>query len=324
MSNTREALKQQFITQKIGSGFVLQDLPADASFRQYSRVQQDNKNYILMDANPEHEDVLPFATIAKFLHDNNFSAPEIYHQDTPNGFLLLEDFGDNHYSKVAQNTPDSEELLYKHAIDVLVNLHNTTIDIDLPHYDEDKLLNESMLMVDWYYKALHNQELPETLRDEYHAIWSKLLKDIHFHRHCMVLRDYHAENLMWLEDRKHHRQVGLLDFQDAVIGSVAYDLVSLTEDARRDLGPNIANKMINYYLEQTNYNRREFLSDYLILGAQRNCKIIGFCARKTVRDNDPRYLKYLPRVWQYIRNSFDNPLLSELKKWFDKTNNLSL
>jgi aminoglycoside/choline kinase family phosphotransferase len=134
-----------------------------------------------------------------------------------------------------------------------------------------------------------------------------------------VLRDYHVDNLIWLDDRVGIKKVGLLDFQDAVMGSYAYDVVSLLEDARRTVTATVVDEMINYYLDRMKtLERRKFISDYKILGVQRACKIIGIFARKSVRDNDTRYLKHLPRVWGYIRQNIQHPMLMPVKLWFDK------
>jgi aminoglycoside/choline kinase family phosphotransferase len=160
-----------------------------------------------------------------------------------------------------------------------------------------------------------NQELEE----EYKNIWLNLLPLSRLLPNSLVLRDYHADNLMWLPDRSHIKRVGVLDFQDALIGSQAYDIVSLLEDLRRDISDELANKMITHYLDSnSNISRKEFLVAYHILGAQRNCKILGFCARKAMRDNNPTYLRMLPRMWRYIEKDLRHPLLLPLKKWFDK------
>ena len=317
---SREFIKKNFLDEHFGQEYKIDKLPADASFRSYERIAADGQTYILMDAPPHQEEVLPFIKVGEFLHKNDFSAPEIIKQDVKNGLLLLEDFGSNHYSKVlADKDADVDEsVLYRKAIDVLVKLHKTDLAIDLPIYDQKKLLDEACLLTDWYFQAFNGEELAPHFRDEYVEIWTKLLSSLRFPNDCLVLRDYHADNLMWLEDREGHKKVGLLDFQDAVVGSVVYDMVSLLEDARRDVGDAVVQQMINYYIETTNHNRKEFLADYVILGTQRSCKILGVFARKALRDDDPRYLKLLPRVWTYIRNHLNNPLLLPLRNWFDK------
>lgn len=317
---SREIIKKDFLDEHFDQPYVVHKLQADASFRSYERIGVGDTSYILMDAPPHQEEVLPFIKVGEFLHQNDFSAPEIIKKDIKNGLLLLEDFGDSHYSRVLsiQDENISEAILYRKAIDVLVKLHKTDLVIDLPVYDLQKLLDEACLLTDWYFQAFNGEELAPNFRDEYIEIWTKLLKSLRFPNDCLVLRDYHADNLMWLEDRIGYKKVGLLDFQDAVIGSVVYDMVSLLEDARRDVGDDVVQQMINYYIETTNQNRKEFLADYVILGAQRSCKILGVFARKALRDNDPRYLKLLPRVWSYVRFHLNNPLLLPLRNWFDK------
>jgi aminoglycoside/choline kinase family phosphotransferase len=316
----REDIKKIFLDEHFGLSYNVNKLPADASFRSYERIDLDGKTYILMDAPPNQEEVLPFIKIGEFLHQNNFSVPEIIKKDIKNGFLLLEDFGNNHYNRVlsAKLEDVSESILYRKAVDVLVKLHKTDLAIDLHIYNKQKLLDEVCLLTDWYFQAFNGEELSSYLKDEYTEIWTKLLKSLHFPNDCLVLKDYHADNLMWLEGRVGHKKVGLLDFQDAIIGSVVYDMVSLLEDARRDITNGVAQEMINYYIEKTNYNRKEFLADYIILGTQRSCKILGVFARKVLRDGDSRYLKFLPRVWSYIHHHLNNPLLLPLKNWFDK------
>jgi aminoglycoside/choline kinase family phosphotransferase len=316
----REDIKKIFLDEHFGLSYNVNKLPADASFRSYERIDLSGKTYILMDAPPNQEEVLPFIKIGEFLHQNDFSVPEILKKDIKNGFLLLEDFGNNHYNRVlfAKLDDVSESMLYRKAVDVLVKLHKTDLAIDLYIYDKQKLLDEVCLLTDWYFQVFNGEELSSHLKHEYIEIWTKLLKSLHFPNDCLVLRDYHADNLMWLEGRVGHKKVGLLDFQDAIIGSVVYDMVSLLEDARRDISSDVVQQMINYYIEKTNYNRKEFLADYIILGTQRSCKILGVFARKALRDGDSRYLKLLPRVWSYIHHHLNNPLLLPLKNWFDK------
>ncbi len=322
---SREHIKKQFLDDYLGQKYTVNSLPADASFRSYERITTNNQTYILMDAPPDKETVSSFIKVGEFLYALDFSAPEILHKDMANGLVLLEDFGCNNYCKILSKGQkyNTESLLYHKAIDVLIALHKTKISIDIPRYTKKMLLNETSLLIDWYFPALRGEDLTPSLKKEYIAIWSQLLDTILSKSQHLVLRDYHAENLMWLEDRVGIRRVGLLDFQDAVIGPAAYDIVSLLEDARRDVGNDIAQMMINYYLEVTNLSRKDFLVDYAILGAQRNCKIIGIFARKALRDNNHHYLKLLPRVWSYILNNLNNPLLEPLKNWFNKTTGMS-
>jgi aminoglycoside/choline kinase family phosphotransferase len=135
----------------------------------------------------------------------------------------------------------------------------------------------------------------------------------------MVCRHYHADNLMWLAERKAEQAVGLLDFQDALIGCPAYDLVSLLEDARRDVSPSLQKEMIEYYLSKSAIKDvQAFDTAYAVLGAQRNSKIVGIFARLAIRDTKPRYLGYLPRVWKHLEHDLSHPALAELKIWMDR------
>ena len=289
-------------------------IAGDASFRSYYRILTDNnENFILMDAPPEFEDVRPFIKIDDFLRNNNFLAPKIFAQDIENGFLLLEDFGNFSYNKILSSltTDDlkNKELdLYKKATDVLINLHKIeNYNIDIAQYNIELLLKEVMIFIDWYLpyiiKKSPSQKQISKFKDEWLNIFKKL-SDKKF----IVLRDYHADNLMLTNNK-----VGLLDFQDAVLGSNAYDLVSLLEDARRDVSDLTAKEIIDYYLKNSKFNKEQFLIDYQILSLQRNIKILGIFARLTFRDKKEGYLKFLPRVLCHVNNRLKEPLFSNIK-----------
>ena len=321
---SRDQAKHAFLRQCGWEGAAVEKIPGDASFRNYERLTLGDESRILMDAPPPKEEVTPFITVAKLLREKGLNAPEIFAANTEDGFLLLEDFGNHSYSKVllgktALQQDYSELTLYQYAIDALVTLHKSPSPETLPLYSHDMLIEESMLMLEWYYPILNGEKLPQKLQDEFIAIWRGILPDAHMLPSVMVLRDYHADNLMWLPDRQSIQRVGQLDFQDAVIGSPAYDLVSLLEDLRRDVQPATVDSVINRYLQaRPEISRKDFLAAYAILGAQRNCKIVGFCARKSLRDNNPAYLPLLPRVWKHIEHDLSHPLLLPLKEWFRK------
>jgi hypothetical protein len=210
-------------------------------------------------------------------------------------------------------------MLYKKAIDLLIDLHHNTAthEIEIPSYDKKLLLDEALLLVDWYLPALTGSKLSENMRQGYIKAWEKILNCLHYYEDCLVLRDYHIDNLIWMEDRDGVKKIGLLDFQDAVKGSYAYDVVSLLEDARRDVNEELAQELFEYYVRKlTKLDRRKFLSDYKILGVQRSCKILGIFARKAARDNDARYIKHLPRVLNYVKRHINHPILEPLKIWF--------
>jgi hypothetical protein len=321
MTDPRNELMQSFLKKNKLSEATIEELPADASFRKYFRISTGNATNILMDAAPGKENVKPFIAVAEYLSKHEFSVPQIIAQDTKNGFLLLEDFGSDKFTTLlAQPDQELEQTLYKNAVDVLLALQKVPpADGLIPYYSDNLFLEEVNLFLEYYIAVVQNEPISKKLREEFEIIWQHLLQYAHFIPETIVLRDYHADNLMWLPERDGIQQVGILDFQDAVIGSPVYDVVSLIEDARRDVSPEIAQQMINRYLEgRTDISRKNFLAVYSILAAQRNLKIIGLFARKATRDKNPSYLKLLPRVWGYIEKDLKHPLLLPLKAWLDK------
>ena len=275
-------------------------LAGDASNRRYERIQHLGNSYMLMIAPPEKEDVRPFVKVGKILVNQGLNAPKILAEDIENGYLLLEDFGDVLYSKYLANNPSSELALYKAAIEVLEHLPTNS---DLPDYSMQKLLDETALLTDWY-KGAEN-------RDEYLQIWSDILSQVETRKKVLVMRDYHADNLMWLPEREGLQKVGLLDFQDALMGHAAYDLVSLLEDARRDVTPETVKEILKNYDEN-------FIRDYYILGAQRNCKIIGIFNRLKKRDGKDNYLKFIPRVAAHLAGDLQHPSLKPMRDWIER------
>ena len=326
MNVEREALKAIFLSNNNLDDEKRIKLKKDASYRQYERIiKNTGESYILMDAPPEKEKTTPFIQMANFLRNNNLSAPEIFATDIENGFLLLEDFGNDSFTNVlagnsSLSTELKEEKMYEKAIDALIYLHKISPDtIKLNKYDELTLIKESNLFIEWYLSVLNGDKISKAIQDEFNLILKHLLSSVKSFANVIVLRDYHADNLMWLDNNIGYRKVGLLDFQDAVIGSPVYDLVSLLEDLRRDVSPQTVENMINRYLQAfPNYSRKEFQAAYSILGVQRNLKIVGFCARQASRNKNPYYLSLLPRVWRHINNNLKHPLLLPLKSWLTK------
>ena len=302
--------------------FSSHSLPNDASLRRYERIVSSRGNFILMDASLDKNSIKSFILIAEFLHKKGYSAPKIFGKEEKLGLLLLEDLGEKSYtSLLGLPNKEVERKLYKKAIDLLVDIHinDHAYDIEIPPYKNEFLLEESALLVDWYFPTLLGHNISEKLKKEYVSAWEKIFERIYYIASCLVLRDYHVDNLLWLEDRYGIKNIGILDFQDAVKGSYAYDVVSLLEDARRDVDPEIAQEMLEHYIKQMKkIDQKKFLSDYKILGVQRSCKIVGIFARKAARDNDSRYLKHLPRVWNYIKKNIEHPILEPLKTWFQK------
>ena len=293
-------------------------LAGDASFRRYDRIDDGERRAVLMDAPPEHEDVRPFVAIARYLAGRGYSAPAIIAADEDAGLLLLEDLGDDIYTRVLARRA-REEPLYAAAVDLLVDLHGAPVEgISVPPYDDAKLREETDLLIDWFLPAVTAEATADDARAAYHAAWDEVLPWVRAVPETLVLRDYHADNLIWLPERDGVRRAGLLDFQDAVIGPVAYDLVSLLEDARRDVAPATVEAMLARYLaHRPETGRDAFLAAYAVLGAQRNAKIVGIFTRLWKRDGKPAYLDYLPRVWRLLEHDLDHPALAPVRRWFD-------
>jgi aminoglycoside/choline kinase family phosphotransferase len=295
-------------------------LPGDASFRRYSRLTRNGTTAMLMDAPPPQENVTPFLTVARLLHAARLSVPQILAADVADGFLLLEDFGDATFTRVLATEPDAEGALYRLAIDVLIHLHQqppALFQNTLPPYDRERLLTEVSLFHDW--------AIPETLRSPplraaWLGIWEDLLAPVADSRAVLVHRDYHIDNLMRLPGRAGVAQCGLLDFQDALAGHPAYDVISLLQDARRDLAPALVEEMFTRYVVAfPALDPVAFRAACRILGTQRAFKIIGIFHRLHRRDGKPQYLRHLPRVWNLIRqNLAEGPELAPLADWWTR------
>ncbi len=299
-------------------------IPGDASFRRYERIISGGREYILMDSPPDTEDVKPFIKVGGILLNLNLSSPKIFYRDIDNGFLLLEDFGDNKFNNIFKKNPERQEELYKLAVNVLADIYNDRKTFDIPEYSKEKLISEAMLMPEWYLPLFgkFDEEKLNEVKTEYKNIISRTIDKLQLPNDVMVLRDYHADNLMLLEDRTEAQKVGLLDFQDALMGNAAYDLVSLLEDARRDVPSHIQEKMIKYFLQDTGYTipPSKFINDYHILGAQRNLKIIGIFSRLKVRDGKEIYLPLIPRVKEYLKKDLRHESLNELREFLNGIN----
>jgi N-acetylmuramate 1-kinase len=323
-------------------------LLGDASTRSYARLVLPHRTAILMNAprQPDGppisdgkpysalvhlaEDVTPFVAVAQALRERGLSAPAIYAFDLDRGFLVLEDLGDRVFgSEIATGRPFAE--LYGPAVDALVALARKAppelLPIEghapyrLPAYDADALLTEVSLLIDWFWPALHGRTAPEALRDEYFGLWRPLLAEAAKTDPGWVLRDYHSPNLMWLPEREGIKRVGILDFQDALTGPLAYDLVSLLQDARLDVPEALERDELARYCAARNAQSPHFSSDqfvhlYATLGAQRNSKILGIFARLAKRDGKRGYLAHIPRVARYLERDLAHPALAWLRCFY--------
>lgn len=289
---------------------VIEPLAGDASFRRYFRIRMDEQSAMLMDAPPPTEDPAPFLRAAKWLDANGLRAPRILAEDAPRGLVLLEDFGEVRVREYLDQWPADEAEVYQAAIDALVELHRLPpgpfLDYSLAEYQR-----EAKLFVDWYCPARNLYVDGEGYAAAWEAVLSPMLP--RQRPGVVVLRDYHAENIMLLGSLDDQ---GLLDFQDALVGHPAYDLVSLLQDARRDVAPELEAQMLDYYLSKTGAGA-DFSADYARLGAQRNAKIVGIFVRLWKRDGKPRYLDYIPRVWALLERDLAHPALAPVARWFD-------
>jgi aminoglycoside/choline kinase family phosphotransferase len=315
---SREALMRAFLDRAGWGAAQRGPLAGDASFRRYDRLRRDGGSAVLMDAPPPQEDVRPFLAVDRILRALGLSAPEILAEDVANGFLLLEDLGDGTYTRLLGDGAD-EPGLYARAVDVLVHLHRRFEAAALPSYDEQRLLAEAALLVDWYLPAVTGRPTEAALREDYLATWRRVLPLAAGAPRTLVLRDYHVDNLVLLPERAGVAAVGLLDFQDAVIGPAAYDLVSLLEDARRDIAPDLVAAMLERYLAAFPHaDRAAFMTGYAVLGAQRNAKIVGIFTRLCRRDGKSHYLRHIPRVWRLLEGDLRHEALAPVAAWLDR------
>lgn len=296
----RQKLKSSFL-QRAGLGdYKLISLPVDASFRSYDRVKTKDTSFILMDAPPEKESTEAFVDIARLLSSHNFKSPEIFQIDSENGFLLLEDFGHVRIKDRLIEQPEAQEKIYKNIINLLSDMQKKVKADHLKKQDLDLLLKGIETYVDWYF-AFEEQKLSAADKALYLAKWQKLLAVLPDLGQVIVLRDFHVENLMHISEN----EIGILDFQDAVVGHPAYDLVSVLQDARHEVSEELEKKMIDLYLQlNPHFDKEQFLFSYNILGAQRNSRILGVFARKFLRDGQDKYLEFMPRVQNYLDRNF--------------------
>lgn len=326
MTDSRAQERKIFLDEH---GFASADVTfvaGDASFRKYYRVTVGEKSFILMDAPPADEDVVPFVGVANCLLGFGYSAPKIFQMDIEHGFLLLGDLGDDSFNIMITRDTECEAMLYESAVDVLVDLQakafpdtlqaGPSLSYKTTPYSSDILLSEARLLPEWTLTFLMGEDAE---RDQaFDILMAPLFERVTAEKRCLTLRDYHADNLMWLPERTGLARVGLLDFQDALIGHPAYDLVSLLQDARRDVSPELEETMIKHFIDSSRLESEEnFRAVYAILGAQRNAKIVGIFTRLYLRDGKDVYLSLIPRVWALLERNFWLEELAPLKEWLD-------
>jgi tRNA threonylcarbamoyl adenosine modification protein YjeE len=332
-----------------GAGYAdakRQRMPGDASTRSYARLVRDDGVVILMNSprRPDGpaiydgksysaavhlaEDVKPFVAIAGGLRERGFSAPAIHHADLDQGFLITEDFGFEGFIEGDPPAPIPER--YEAATDVLAALHRQSLPeilplapqmtYAIPTFDNDALLVEVGLMLEWYLPD-RGVEPNNTLRAEFVTMWRDLLGKTAAAARTWVMRDFHSPNLIWLGERSDTARVGVIDFQDAVLGHAAYDLVSLLQDARIDVPEQLELTLLTRYIKarraaDEGFDPAGFAELYAIMSAQRNTRLLGTFARLNRRDGKPQYLRHQPRIWTYLSRSLAHPTLSRFRDWY--------
>lgn len=288
-------------------------LAGDASNRKYFRVRKakNKPDAVLMDAPQERgEDVRPFIKIARHLSAIKLSAPELYAEDIDHGFLLLEDLGDDLYSNLCSTHPDMETELYRVAADALIALHMAPPP-QLEVYSPKLMAELAAESVDWYALSHEGGARSET-RQVLSAALKAALDPLAADFSVPILRDYHAQNLLWLPTRSGPARVGLLDFQDAMIGHPTYDLVSLLEDARRDVSPKTQDAVLTYFIEATDADPDRARAAYAAMGAQRNLRILMVFARLSLHFGKPSYVDLIPRTWAHLQRNLSHPHLFDV------------
>jgi tRNA threonylcarbamoyl adenosine modification protein YjeE len=321
-------------------------LQGDASTRSYERLVLNGEGYILMNAprRPDGppvrdgkpysaiahlaEDVRAFIALAGGLRDLGYSAPAIYHADSEQGLLIIEDLGDEHI--VEGDPPAAIADRYACAVDFLVDLHgqelpqvlpiSPRVEYRIPRYDIDAFLIEAELLLDWYLPRL-NAPISPAARAAFVTLWRGALQPAIDAPLTWILRDYHSPNLLWLQEREEIARLGILDFQDAVLGPAAYDLASLLQDARVDIPESTEIALLGRYARarreaDENFEPAAFVKVYATLASQRATKILGIFARLDMRDGKPQYLRHMPRLWGYLQRSLAHPALAPLRAWY--------
>lgn len=321
-ADARAAALRDFLSDAGWNDAAIAPLAGDASNRRYLRLHRGGQDAVLMDAPPERgEDTRPFIAMTEWLRSIGLSAPELHAADAARGFLILEDLGDTLFARALASSTADEAVLYRAAVALLRDISDHAPperigDWTLPPYDTATLLREAELLTDWYMPGATGVPTPPDLAAEFATLVRQATPGVCDCRDIVVLRDYHAENLLWLPERPGHAKVGLLDYQDALAGHPAYDLVSLLEDARRDTSAELRGAMMDAYLDmRPDLDAAAFRADYAVLGAQRNLKIVGIFARLARRDAKPAYLALIPRVWDHLQRDLAHPALGDLAAW---------
>ena len=316
-------------------------IAGDASSRRYEKLTYKGESIILMDWLPDSNDygkeyrisvsladsTSSFVAVADILNRFGLSSPKCFAHDSEKGFLLLEDFGQDTMTRFIDSVDAKLPIFYRESVAALAHLHRYEMpeylpvlddrEVRLPHYDKNVIKCESEMFLKWYMPYIGY-----TVHDEaYHTwfvIWDKLSEQLKSLPSVLVIRDFHSPNLHWLNERQTIARVGIIDVQDALLGSPAYDMVSLLQDARCEVDAQLRENQIQFYLEKTSVDEENFRASFAILGLQRNLRIAGVFVRLAEKDKKLIYLSHLPRVLGYIKENLLHPAVSEVREWLDK------
>ena len=288
-------------------------LAGDASARRYERLIAGDRTAVLMDAPADQgQDVRPFVRIAGLLAAHGLSAPDVFAADEVDGFLLLEDLGDALFARLVEQDPARETELYRAAAEMLAVLRDLPVPDDLPTFTAPHMARLIEPAFDWYARPL-GSTVTQSDQQALFIVFETVLQHTIANVRVFCLRDCHAENLLWLPERGGTARVGLLDFQDAVAAHPAYDMVSLLQDARRDLSPTLENEIVAHYVALTGDDPNRFRAAYAAIGAQRHLRILGVFGRLSLHFGKPQYVAFIPRVWRHLMTCLATPGLEDLR-----------
>jgi N-acetylmuramate 1-kinase len=311
----RTAAKQAFL-QSVGWGKAQRSfLAGDASARRYDRLVQGAQTAVLMDAPPgQGDDPADFLAVADHLLGIGLSAPRLIAKDLTQGFLLLEDFGDAVFARVLEDDPSQEPMLYAAACEALVVLQTRPPLAGIPDLGAQDWAEAATFVLDWYRFAATGERVDT---QAFVRCLSALICQYGDGPRVMILRDFHAENLIWLPQRDGPARAGLLDFQLAQSGQAVYDLVSLLQDARRDVSPVTCQQIKRQFRDAVGMSQHVFDPSYAVWGAQRALRILGIFARLSVVADKPAYIRLIPRVWAQLQDNLGHPALRPLAQICD-------
>ncbi|KQR36803.1 tRNA threonylcarbamoyladenosine biosynthesis protein TsaE [Rhizobium sp. Leaf155] len=337
---------RRFLERNGKTGAIRRYFSGDAAYRTYELVRDDDSQYLLMDWQPQPpgpalhngksyseivhlaRTVEPFVALDLHLRSEGFALPEILARDMDEGILLLSDMG---RAGVLDASGAPIEERYIESAACLAALHEkpmpATIGLpdggryEIPRFDADAMKIETSLLLDWYLPHMHDgKPTDDAKRQDFFAVWDQLIAKLADVETGLVLRDFHSPNIIWQHDKPAPQQVGIIDFQDAMIGPTAYDLASLVQDARVTIPPELQAQMMERYFDirrkNPAFDEEVFLKAFAIMAAQRNCKLVGAWVRLLKRDGKPGYMKHMPRTLTYMRAALEHPDLSPLRDWF--------